>query len=871
MKKITDTIKSSIKSEFGSYPDLDTIFLRLDRLENHIIDLASLVDIQNESELLAIFTLLSLGDAPVNIILTNPEYLEKILKKESSFHSETGANLSLSKFKKVTWLNIALNERLGKFNFENASLKYSKLADEISGRAFVEIGFDKPPLALFAMGKWGGLELNASSDIDPVFFCDNTLDPGEGDAIVRKWSNRIVGDKEGEIYPVDLRLRPEGSSGPLVSNIHEAERYFFQRAAAWERIAYLRARRVTGSLPEWFDKLITHFLFGPTTNPGKRIQEVSRGLAAIHKSAKQRDIKRAPGGIRDIEFLVASFQLSEGRRFKELRSGTVVESLEKLSSIGAINRSETDTLVESYKFVRTIEHIMQVEEDSPQFNLPAPGTLLHKRLAYAMGSNSEEFEKRLARIRKSIIEIISKHLILDPDKTGQIHFVDPQADQTFDKSAVPEKFLQPKILQIVQRLTGPWGSLHRLCNPEILSTHPDLYEALLRLESSITAYGGADQWSRIFAGSPKSLESVSKILIHGRRIVDEANISPYLWEKIGYKNWDKPSVNADKIKLKEYLGNLIFHLGERFIDGQLSQSLLTKEWSKAIDTVIDKIGSNKFDSFKPGIALLAMGKWGGCELAPDGDLDIMLISDNGDAANVGEAIKFGTQWIQDASLNGSLMLDPRLRPEGSGAPMVITLDRLNDYLSDRAAPWEKMALTRSRYICGNRDVGEKAMDIIQNFATKRADQKELGLIDKARRKAAGSAKSKSKVVRIKKALGGMMDFEFAATFGGWFYNFKTGNWWNSPIAERLTSIAEVSKDPLWQKAAEDYLELRRWEIVQLFGSGHRRGDVAFKGVEAERFALAADIPLEKLEDRWRSIARCGRKVYETGINLLTQK
>ncbi len=871
MKKIADTIKSIIMNEFGSYPDLDTIFLRLSRLESRIKNLDSIIDTKKESEVLHLFTLLSLGDAPVNIILSNPEFLPFMLSDSMDRYFEKNEPLSLYQFKRLTWLKIAFHERSGKIDFEESSLRYSQLADDVSKRSFSEIGFDNPPLTLFAMGKWGGLELNASSDIDPVFFCDNSLDPGEADSIVRKWSNRIVGNKGGEIYPVDLRLRPEGSSGPLVANIHEAERYFFQRAAAWERVAYLRARKVTGSLPEWFDQLMTHFLFGPTSNPGKRIEEVSRGLASIHKTSRVRDIKRAPGGIRDIEFLAASFQLSEGRKFKEIRSGNVIDILNQLASINAISEIESGRLIECYTFVRTVEHVLQIEDDSPKFIVPDPGSILHKRLSYSMGYENREFEKRLSSVRISITDIVSKYLSFNNDTTVGSSFIDPQFDQTNGTSQTSERYLQPKILQTVRRLSGPWGSLDQLCSPEILANHPDLQEAILRLESSITAYGGADQWARIFSSSTESLERVSKILLYGRRIVDEANIRPFLWEKIGYSSWEKPADVDDIERQKEYLGNLIFHLGERFIDNEISQAELTESWSSSVDSVIHNIGHHKLSSLKPGIALLAMGKWGGRELAPDADLDIMLICDNGDADEIGKAIKHGTKWIQEASLGGYLMLDPRLRPEGSGAPMVITLDRLNDYLSDRAAPWEKMALTRSRYICGDTDVGEKAISIIQNFATKRADQKEVGFIDKARRKAAGSAKSRSKVIRIKKALGGMMDFEFAATFMGWFYNIEAGDWWNSPIADRLTRIAEISKDPLFEKAAEDYLELRRWEIVQLFGSGHRRGDVAFKGIEAERFALASNIPLEELEDRWRSIAKTGRKVYENGMKLISEK
>lgn len=858
-----------LDAAFETYPDPRTLKLRMERLSRAYPPALSMLLEGNEDERAGLLALLTLGDAPVEEAIRHPHLLPMLLDRRNlhePFADNPAPLPNLTRWKRHLWLKLLLRERLEIVGFKETASGFARLADETSALAMHALP-NAAPLILFAMGKWGGRELNASSDIDPVFFAPTDSRSEEVDRTVRSWAGLLSGGESGDaIYPVDLRLRPEGASGPLACNLGEAERYFFQRAAPWERIAYLRARHLLGPLPDWFGQMLDQFLFG-AADPRERVGEVARALRNVHASARDRDLKRSPGGIRDVEFLVASYQLSEGHHNKELRHGTILELLDRLEASDSLTSEQATTLRDGYILLRNAEHAMQAEEDRARFILPDPGSPLHKRLAWALRLEPEQLESTLSNAMRAIAGIVDDLLLADsPTMSVGTAFVDPQADEFVGIEGSAPK-LNREAQTILRRLTGPWGSPSSLFDVTQLEQCKDPSKLLLRLESSVNAYGGARSWKQAFGGNEELQRRITRILRFGKRLLDEATPRPYLWEQIGNTpdSLELPEKTTTST-LSDWLGNRLFLHGDRFLEGVAKVDEFTSGWTATIDEVIRRLSYNLFTHHTPPIALFGMGKWGGGELAPDADLDLMFVCGPGDGSDVATAVKTTTRWMQEATLGGRLLLDARLRPEGGTAPMVITTSRLEDYLTTRAQPWEKMALVRARFIAGNEEVGQKALQILQTFSTAPPDATQVKQIEIARRKAAELSRPRHGILRLKKGVGGMMDFEFGASLIGWKKGLPPGAWWQMPIATRLEVLA-LEGDPRLKDAAGAYRELRRWDMVTLLASGHRRGDIRTEGDEAEQFAMAAGLEVEQISSRWKEISALGRKVLELGLEV----
>ncbi len=824
----------------------------------------------DDSARTALLTLLSLGDAPVDEVVRHPEWIADLLtinRLPDPFLEAPTPLPALARYKRLIWLRILLRERLGLDDFVTSAEHLARLADTVAISALQDVlpeGMESP--LLLALGKWGGRELNVSSDIDPVFFGTSENAGEKGDNLVRAWTRRIMESPEGTIYPVDLRLRPEGQSGPLVASFAEAERYFFQRAAAWERIAYLRARPVSGSPPEWFYGLLDAFLFSSSSDPRRRMDEVAQALVAVRRSAKTRDIKRGPGGIRDVEFLVAALQLSFGRTLPELRHGSVFELLDRFRDEGLLHERDAGRLAEGYRFARRIEHLLQAEQDRPRFVVPLPNTSEHARIAHAVALTQEEFEQVWNDHRAAVATITGKIL---PTDEAMRHFtgklLDPQLDEETSNGLAPVIAEDPRSAATLRRLSSPRLPATRIFDQESLSPRFDVAETLLRLEAAVTAFGGPDAWHAAFGEKNKLLREITRLLQLAPRLVEEANARPYLWERIGLAEWE-PLIAPDAGlgEVGNYLGDVLFNTGERFLANDLAADALTSRWSAAVDYVSQLSIGESLRTCPCPAALIALGKWGGGELAPDADLDLMLVCRDGSPDEVAETVKHGMEVLKKLELKGRLLPDARLRPEGSGAPMVVTISRLSEYLnSGRAQSWEKMALVRARYVAGDEKAGEEAISILQAFTTTPpATEEGWNQLDRVRRKTIDESRPRPGLVRIKKARGGMMDAEFATTMAGWRNGIGPGEWWQLPIPDRLESLAKGRKEETWKKVVSAYRDLRRWELIQLFTRIGRRGDIPLEGKDAERFAYAAGTAVEEIAQRWQEISATLRTLYD---------
>lgn len=269
---------------------------------------------------------------------------------------------------------------------------------------------------LLAFGKLGGGELNYSSDIDLVSFCDpERAEVDEQDAVefyaklveqVRECLTRHTA--EGYVYRVDFRLRPYGRSGPLVATRRAAQRYYKSVAALWEVQALLKARAVAGNIELGASILGTLRIAFDRFSDGAAIAEAVAHMRTsairVHVSDEAIDVKTGEGGIRDVEFLVQALQLFAMARGEAVWIGGTLPAIAHLSRLSLLSGTEAKQLSNDYAFLRRVEHFLQLLDDQQRHTLPkesAAHTALSRR-AMGHAADSATFEETLFRVRRRV-------------------------------------------------------------------------------------------------------------------------------------------------------------------------------------------------------------------------------------------------------------------------------------------------------------------------------------------------------------------------------------------------------------------------------------------------------------------------------------
>jgi glutamate-ammonia-ligase adenylyltransferase len=281
-------------------------------------------------------------------------------------------------------------------------------------RAELPAGATPCRLAVVAMGKCGGRELNYASDVDVIFVAEPVKDEDETAALATasRLAAGLIGvcarsSPEGSIFPVDPNLRPEGRAGPLVRTLTSHLAYYERWAKTWEFQALLKARPVAGDMAlgqAYADTL------GPLVWQAARRDHFVEDVQAMRRRVEQslparqagRELKLGPGGLRDIEFAVQLLQLVHGRTDESLRSPATLPALAALAAGGYVGRADADELGAAYRFLRRTEHLLQLNRLSRTHTLPEDPAVL-RRLGRAMratdGPNEEWLQPSVTGIR----------------------------------------------------------------------------------------------------------------------------------------------------------------------------------------------------------------------------------------------------------------------------------------------------------------------------------------------------------------------------------------------------------------------------------------------------------------------------------------
>ncbi|HMG05098.1 MAG TPA: hypothetical protein VK581_06520, partial [Chthoniobacterales bacterium] len=368
-----------------------------------------------------------------------------------NLHTLAGDSLAAKNFGALRFwkgremLRIALREVAEAAPLEETTLDLSLLAEiclrevyrhwneDLRGRR----GGPETDFAILGLGKLGGRELNHSSDIDVVFLYG---EEGQVSANLsyHEWFNQLgakiietfaSSDPAGALFRIDLRLRPEGKAGPLVRSLDSMENYYAGFGETWERLALIKARGVCGSRELAYEFLRQHqpFIYpkSPTLDVLEEIAGIKRRIERdiVGEENIARDVKLGAGGIREIEFVVQALQLLHGARHAFLQETSTLKALPVLSDLELIPREEAWDLERAYRFLRRVEHRLQIEAEQQTHTIPENGPSL-QRLALSLGFSSKEaftaaLQEQMNKVRAVFFRVISAPAEAGPDAAGE--------------------------------------------------------------------------------------------------------------------------------------------------------------------------------------------------------------------------------------------------------------------------------------------------------------------------------------------------------------------------------------------------------------------------------------------------------------------
>ena len=273
--------------------------------------------------------------------------------------------------------------------------------------------------AVLALGKLGGLELNYSSDIDLIFISDGdgktdgdrSVTNGEFFDRLAKQIVKLLTEPTifGTAYRVDLRLRPDGDQGPAVRDWESALRYYDVSGRTWERQAFVKARAVAGDhdLGEFFLDQLEPWIYRRylTCADIAGIKALKRRIEqrAHLEGGDERNVKTGEGGIRDIEFAIQFLQLLNGGDLEEIRTGNTIQAITRLEKVGCLTMQERNILEENYRFLRKIEHRLQIMFDLKTHTIPESDKEL-RRLAIRTGYSDRDGHSALGEFKRDLRE-----------------------------------------------------------------------------------------------------------------------------------------------------------------------------------------------------------------------------------------------------------------------------------------------------------------------------------------------------------------------------------------------------------------------------------------------------------------------------------
>ena len=618
-------------------------------------------------------------------------------------------------------------------------------------------------LAVIGMGKCGGRELNYVSDVDVIFVAEPVPGVSETDALrtatllaTSMMRACTVHTAEGSIWEVDAALRPEGKQGALVRTLDSHLDYYQRWAKTWEFQALLKARVVAGDreLGQRYVDAVAPLVWNAAAREGfvAEVQDMRRRVEA-HVPARiaAREIKLGAGGLRDVEFSVQLLQLVHGRGDAMLRSPNTLAALEALATWGYVGRDDAATLADAYRFLRSLEHRIQLHHMRRTHTLPEDDAAL-RRLGRSLGLRADpvaeldDLWRRHARQARRLHEklfyrpLLNAVARLEPgevrltlqaakqrlhalgyaDPAGALRHLEALTSGVSRRAAI-QRTLLPVLLGWFADAPDPDAGLlaFRRVSEALGSTH--WYLGLLRDESA-----AAERLARILASSRLASELLLQAPDCVGLLAAEENLLPRSREALvgeahaaAQRHDSAPST---VIALRSLRRRELFRLAAGDVLGVTSleaiQRGLTDVTAATIGGALDAVRQAS-DAPPIRFAVIGMGRFGGGELGYGSDADVMFAYDPLPGVAEEDALRWAFAIANDLrtllmapSTDPPLDIDADLRPEGRQGPLVRSLASYAAYYARWSSVWEAQALLRAQPVCGDADLGADFVALI---------------------------------------------------------------------------------------------------------------------------------------------------------------
>ncbi|ENN92104.1 bifunctional [glutamine synthetase] adenylyltransferase/[glutamine synthetase]-adenylyl-L-tyrosine phosphorylase [Bartonella bovis] len=693
-------------------------------------------------------------------------------------------------------------------------------------------------LIVLGMGKFGAGELNYSSDIDLIIFIDDTL-PHIGDfyesvdvfsKIVRRLIYIIQArTADGYVFRLDLRLRPDPGSTPLALPVSAALRYYEGRGQNWERAAMIKARPVVGDIIAGFNVLkdLSPYVWRKYLDYAAiaDIHSIKRQIHAYKNygqiSAFGHNIKLGRGGIREIEFFVQTQQLIAGGRFSQLRGRETVAMLKELYNLGWIGKKTRDSLIKSYAFLRNVEHRIQMLADEQTHILPQDVSQFTS-VAYLMGYKKKScFMSELLETLK----VVEKHyaVLFEHEQElgleiGNLVFTgeedDPETLITLSRLGFERASDICRIMRTLHcgryKATQSAEARERLTEltPALLKAFGATKradQAMLRFDSFLQGLPSGIQLFSLLQSNPSLLNMLVRIMGAAPRLAEiitrkphvfDGMLDPTIFSELPTKAYLENRINyflegvtayediLDRLRI--FADEQRFLIGIRLLNGTITGDKAGFAFTALADLMIEKTVAVVQEEFsrchgnvKGGrIGILGMGKLGSCELTAGSDVDLIVLYDHDEGAEIsdGEKPLYVSQYytrltqrfvsaLSSSTSQGILYaVDLRLRPLGNKGPVAVFFEVFAKYQRKEAWIWEHLALTRARGIAGDADFLQKLENEVRAIIALPRDKKMIAKEVREMRALIEQKKPPKNRWDLKTIPGGIMDLEFIAQF-----------------------------------------------------------------------------------------------------------
>ncbi|WP_354639924.1 bifunctional [glutamine synthetase] adenylyltransferase/[glutamine synthetase]-adenylyl-L-tyrosine phosphorylase [Kitasatospora camelliae] len=634
-------------------------------------------------------------------------------------------------------------------------------------------------LAVIGMGKCGGRELNYVSDVDVVFVAE-PRDGAEEQAALKAATRlaarlmRLCSDTTGEgtIWPVDANLRPEGRNGPLVRTLASHLAYYQRWAKTWEFQALLKARPVAGDaeLGAAYSEAIAPLVWQAAARENfvADVQQMRRRVVdAIPVTELDRQLKLGPGGLRDVEFAVQLLQLVHGRTDPTLRSGNTLEALAALSHGGYVGRADAASLDVAYRFLRALEHRIQLHRLRRTHLVPRQPADL-RRLARSLAAQinddtradpvaalEREWKRHAVEVRRLHERLFYRPLL---DAVAELPAgaagLSPEAARArMEALGYADPAAALRHLTALAAGVSRKAAIQRTLLPVLLgwfadSADPDA--GLLNFRQVSDALGRTPWYLRLLRDEGAAAEQLARVLSAGRLAPDLLLRAPEAVAMLGDPQGLVPRgrqalekevlaavgrasgaadgvAAARSVRRRELFrtcaADLLGRLGEDPAGaletaGEALTALNAATLQGALRACVAGWEA-EHGELPTRLSVIAMGRFGGHELGYGSDADVLFVHEpllgmlDEDAARAAHAVCHELRTLLAApSMEPPLLVDADLRPEGRQGPLVRTLASYTAYYRRWSHAWESQALLRAEPVAGDVELGERFRALI---------------------------------------------------------------------------------------------------------------------------------------------------------------